>query len=501
MHPGDLFNQPGVKHVAGPPSPPVTDITDDSRLVRPGGLFVSRGRGTSTQSYISQAVQQGAAAVVSEPIEMPQWPDAVSQYQAATVDQRLAGLLAEAFFAHPAQRLDLIGVTGTNGKTTITLLIQHLLQASGIQAGVIGTIYTDDGTAQGRRPSKLTTPGAIEFSRELARMTAAGCKAVAIEASSHALEQGRVAVARFRSAVFTNLTQDHLDYHESMEAYADAKSVLFQQLDRDGVAVANHEDPYTPQVLSGYTGRVLTTSMKADATAADCFVDQIQLRPDSSRARFVGPWGEVETPIPLIGMHNVCNLLQSLAVAYELTGKLEPILEALKTLPQVPGRLERVKASAPGLPVVLVDYAHTPDALHNVLSALRPLTAGQLIVLFGCGGDRDKTKRPLMAQAACEFGDRVYLTSDNPRTEDPEAIIRDAYAGVPDHSTRDMVILTDRAEAIRSAIQDGRQGDTVLLAGKGHEDYQTIGETDYHFDDREHAAAALAGHPASGASK
>jgi UDP-N-acetylmuramoyl-L-alanyl-D-glutamate--2,6-diaminopimelate ligase len=494
------------RHLSGPADVALADMTDDSRQVTPGSLFVSRGKSTDTQGYIGQAIERGAAALICEPIESIDVPDNIALYSHACVDQRFAGILAERFFGEPGKHLALIGVTGTNGKTTTALLIQHLLQSAGIRTGVIGTIHIDDGSAEGRRTAKLTTPGAIEFSRELARMVDAGCRAVAAEVSSHALEQGRAAALPFRTAVFTNLTQDHLDYHQSMQAYAKAKSILFTQLTNNGLAVVNRDDPYAKDVLADYTGRVLWTSM-SDANAeanhdTACCASDIELHADSSTVRLTGPWGNIRVTLPLVGRHNVCNILQAVAAAYEVSGRSDALQQALETIPQVPGRLERVKlpnvttgsevSTKEQPPAVLVDYSHTPDALENALSALRPLTPGRLIVMFGCGGDRDKTKRPLMAQAACRHADRIYLTSDNPRTEDPNAIIKDALPGIPANRKPDLVVMPDRGEAISASVLEGVTDDTVLLAGKGHEDYQTIGHENIHFDDCEHALEALA---------
>lgn len=488
-----------LRHVTGPTDATVTTITDDSRAITPGSLFIARGGATDQAAYITQAIEQGATAIISGPGDIASIKNDVARYTHDTVDQRLAGTLAERFFDHPAQKLALVGVTGTNGKTTTALLAQHLLQSAGTRTGVIGTIHVDDGTAAGRRTAHLTTPGAIEFSRELARMVQAGCKAVTTEVSSHALDQGRAAAFSFRAAVFTNLTQDHLDYHKTMAAYARAKSILFTLLATDGTAVVNIDDEYAKAVLSDYSGPALWTSLSDTDIEADqpvCYAREIELRADSSRARFIGPWGDIHVTLPLVGKHNVCNTLQAIAAAYAITGHADSLMHALETIPQVPGRLERVKPQAPAgaaaqPPIVLVDYAHTPDALENAASALRPLTPGRLIVMFGCGGDRDKTKRPRMAQAACRYADRIYLTSDNPRTEDPDAIIRDALPGIPENRQADLVVQPDRGAAIRASVLEADAGDTVLLAGKGHEDYQTIGRENIHFDDREHAAEAL----------
>ena len=498
-----LIQGMNLRHHAGPEDAAITELSDDSRTVTAGALFLSRGQSAERQNHIRQALERGAAAVISEPIDYPNFPVDIPWFQHDRVDQHLAGTLAERFFGEPAKRLALIGITGTNGKTTTSLLIQHLLQHAGIQTGVIGTIYTDDGTEAGRRTASLTTPGAIEFSRELARMADAGCKAVVAEVSSHALEQGRAGALSFQAAVFTNLTQDHLDYHKTMEAYAKAKSILFQQLAPDGCAILNRDDPHARQVLAGRQGPTWWTTLKESEPRASitlCRASEISLRAGDSTARFTGPWGDIKANLPLVGEHNICNTLQAIAAAHSISNLSDSLCEALQAIPQVPGRLEKVTYIPPSNEApppddepraVLVDYAHTPDALVNALSALRPVTTGKLIVMFGCGGDRDKTKRPLMAQAACQFADEIFLTSDNPRTEDPEQIIRDATEGVPDDKKNDLTILPDRAAAIRASVLTGQAGDTVLLAGKGHEDYQTIGTDNIHFDDREHAASAL----------
>jgi len=498
----------GFRHRLGPKRINLIDLTDDSRQVRPGYGFVARGHWDDPHEFIAHAVERGAAAVFSEALDSLDLPDGVVWCCRDRVDQMTAGLLAECFFGEPGKRLALIGVTGTNGKTTTAMLVQHILAQAGVQTGVIGTVHTDDGTPGGRHRTELTTPGAIGFSRELARMADAGCRAVAVEVSSHALKQGRASVYSFRTAVFTNLTQDHLDYHHTMEAYAHAKATLFTQLAHDGQAVVNADDPYASAILGGFTGQVLWTTMSDPEGADDCGgavegsvcrAQIIELRADSSLARFDGPWGSVKARLPLIGEHNVCNTLQAIAAAHSITDVSLTLQKALETIPQVPGRLERVLTTSPhkasmadGHPSVLVDYAHTPDALASVLHSLRTVITGRLIVMFGCGGDRDKAKRPMMAKAVCDVADKVYLTSDNPRNEDPDAIIQDALLGVPEEKKGDTIVISDRAKAIRACVLEGTANDTVLLAGKGHEDYQTIGSENIHFDDREHAAQALA---------
>ena len=495
----ELIKGTGFKLARGSKWVNLKGLSDDSRKVEPGYGFVARGCGDGAKRFIADAIGRGAVAVFTEDDD-PGIPEDVAVCLHSPVDQRAAGELAERFYGEPGTRLDLIGVTGTNGKSTIAILAQHLLSCAGVQTGVIGTIHTDDGTQGGRRVAHLTTPGAIEFAQELSRMAGAGCRAVVAEVSSHALEQQRVSAYRFRAAVFTNLTQDHLDYHHTMQAYAEAKSILFSQLDEQGAAVVNRDDEYGPVVLGNYPGRVYWTTTRQDTAAPRssgdtlCHADTLKLTATSSVARFDGPWGSVEATLPLIGEHNICNTLQAIVVANTIVDISSDLKQALESLPQVPGRLERVvpSASYPGpLPSVLVDYAHTPDALVNALRSLRGVTENRLIVMFGCGGDRDKDKRPKMAKAASDLADVVYLTSDNPRSEDPQAIINDALPGIDPEKKSTTVINADRAEAIRACILASRPGDTVLLAGKGHEDYQTIGNENIHFDDREHAMDAL----------
>ncbi len=361
---------------------------------------------------------------------------------------------------------------------------------------MIGTVFTDVGDPSGPEPAELTTPGAIDVQRLLARMVDHGCDAVVMEVSSHALHQGRTAGLDFAAGVFTNLTGDHLDYHGTMEAYADAKAILFDGLSAQACAIVNGDDPVAGRMVRDTAAHVLRTHVcppRQQREGHETARAEIgSMTASGSDVAFVGPWGSFDVLLPLVGRHNVSNALQALAVAAVMThASGKALREALSQCPSVPGRLERVTASGETpAPNVLVDYAHTHDALRNVLEALRPLVSGRLIVLVGCGGDRDKTKRPKMARVAADLADRVVITSDNPRTEDPDAIIADMLEGVSGHETR-VDVIADRAAAIASAINVAEPQDTVLLAGKGHEDYQIVGTTKRHFDDREHAAAAL----------
>ena len=493
---------------------PLTDLTDDSRRVTPGSCFVARETGDERwKGYVAAAVERGAAAVVAPgPVDVP---PGVALAVLPAVDQQAAGRLAARFFGHPAERLRLIGVTGTNGKTTVATLTRHLLAAAGVKCGLIGTIYIDTGSPDGPTPAELTTPGAIDLHRHFAAMVANGCMACAMEVSSHALDQGRVDGLRFDVAVFTNLTQDHLDYHGTMDAYAAAKAMLFTGLHSAATAVLNADDPASARMVADCEARRVWTAVTADdgPAASD---EPLRIEPGPGEAKLElltaevlqatatrcevmlrHGLGEARLSLPLVGRHNVSNWLQAVAAAVAAGANWGDSAEAFAALPPVPGRLEPVHAVPPGAltetpaPAVLVDYAHTPDALENVLHAIRPLTAGRVICVFGCGGDRDRTKRPKMARVACALADGALLTSDNPRTEDPQRILDDALTGVPPETRGRVTVQIDRASAIRAAIADALPGDTVLIAGKGHEDYQIVGTVKHHFDDREHAAAAL----------
>jgi UDP-N-acetylmuramoyl-L-alanyl-D-glutamate--2,6-diaminopimelate ligase len=493
----------------------LSGVTDDSRQVSPGFAFIARrGAEADGAAFIRDAVERGAVAVICE----HGCTAAAMGYEAASggriaavhagqVDHVMTGRLAERFFGDPSRRLTLIGVTGTNGKTTTALLIQHLLRDAGVACGLIGTIFADNG--RHRSPAGLTTPGPVELSRLLADMVTHGCKAAVVEVSSHALDQGRTAGLAFNVGVFTNLTGDHLDYHGNMDDYASAKAKLFEQLPCDGWAVVNADDSFAPRLLRDCDARIMDCmtcvvgqqrNVTSDVAANACVATVLELARDHTVAQFAGPWGDVQVRLPLVGRFNVTNTLQALAATCAVTDLSRTVRKSLELAPRVPGRLEPV---APPLtpPVdastVLVDYAHTDDALGNVLHSLRPVTTGRLMVMFGCGGDRDRTKRPRMAAVACELADVVYITSDNPRTECPQAIIDEILTGVP-AETRDRVLVeVDRAKAIAMAIRDAQPDDVVLLAGKGHEDYQIIGTHKRYFNDRDHAAAALHDHVAT----
>lgn len=473
-----------VQLIAGTPvtlvghSVRVTGVCDDSRLVTPGSLFVARGGSrTDGRKYVEDAVRRGAVAVLSN--ESCELPGRVAQL--TTRDVGRWGLeLANRFHGDPGSKLKLIGITGTNGKTTTTFLIRHFLRAMGVKCGIIGTVEIDNGRETAA--SELTTPGAIQLTAILAEMVRNGCGACAMEVSSHALDQGRVEGLRYRVAGFTNLTGDHLDYHKSMEAYAAAKAKLFEGLSAQDTAVINRDSDASQRMARDCKARVIQYStVHRDA---DLYAGMTAITARGTHATLQTPSGQARVVVPLIGRHNVENVLLALGVVESLGGSLSSLQQAIEHCPQTPGRLERLpSASRLGFDV-FVDYAHTDDALDNVLRSLRSAVQGRILVMFGCGGDRDATKRPRMAKVACELAHEVVVTSDNPRTEDPAGIIADVLSGVPAAASGRVHTEPDRARAIELVMTLAREGDVVLLAGKGHEDYQLIGTEKRPFDDR-----------------
>ena len=481
-----LISGLAIRHAGGPREITPKHLTDDSRRIEPGDLFIARsGTTESGEKYIADAVRRGAAAVIAA--ELIETEPGVS-FWVADDPAAITAELAERFYDRPSHRLTLIGVTGTNGKTTVAYMVRHLLNATDRKCGMMTTVEIDDGLSC--RPAELTTPGACEISRTLAQMVAAGCEACVMEASSHALDQGRCDALDFDIGVFTNLTGDHLDYHGSMEAYAAAKAKLLQQA---RACVVNADDEWTPRlvdttsdhVMGFHIGPVRQGSLwNAELKSTEIHGTHIVMHGFDDSPR--------ELTLPMLGQHNVYNLLAAWGAANLSGVGIEALRDSIETMQGAPGRLERV--SSPDHPfTVLVDYAHTDDALRNVLGALRPIVpeGGRLHLLFGCGGDRDPTKRPRMAQVACELADAIIITSDNPRTEDPAVIIDDIMAGVSDTDRSRVHRIEDRAEAIEAIIRSVRANDVILLAGKGHEDYQVIGTEKTRFDDREQARRVL----------
>jgi len=486
MNIATLIDGMPLKLVCGSLQTEISSIVEDSRLAEPGCVFIARqGTQLDGAQYISDAIANGAVAVVAN-------DEAIIPLDIAKIisqdPNKTTASLAEKFYGSPSKSLKLIGITGTNGKTTTAHLVHQLLNQANLRCGLVGTVHIAD--EQEIRAATLTTPSPIELSKHLRVMLDNGFKAVVIEVSSHALEQGRVSALSFDLAVFTNLSGDHLDYHNSMDAYANAKSKLFEMLSAEATAIINIDDPEAQKMVCNCKAKILrcTTQDKHADISAQCFSTSI----NGMDAKFSGSWGGFEVCLPLIGLYNLSNALQAAVVASEIgIGKSE-IQHGLNTCVAPPGRLEPVESPHDDF-TVLVDYAHTDDALANVLKALRPLvpTGNKLCVVFGCGGDRDKTKRPRMAKIAIEFADQVIITSDNPRKEDPQAIIEDIQTGVPDDCRSKVSSIVDRRKAIIAAISQAQSGDVVLIAGKGHEPYQIIGNTKIDFDDRIIAGQAI----------
>ena len=400
--------------------------------------------------------------------------------------------IAAAFYDHPGQALRMVGVTGTNGKTTTTHLIEYLLNAGQQPTALLGTLYTRWPGYQ--KTAVHTTPFPVTLQSQLAEAKAANCQFGVMEVSSHALDQKRVLGCPFEVTVFTNLTQDHLDYHADLDDYFGAKAQLFTAayLKKGGRAIINHDDEYGQrlihQVTAEYDADAIWTYSTQDASA-NLFTSELVYGVDGVKGVLNTPAGNIQFQSPLVGQFNLENLLAAVGAVLQLGLPLEQVVEAIARFPGVPGRMEQVQVKEEQDIGVIVDYAHTPDSLENLLKAARPFVKGRMICVFGCGGDRDRTKRPQMGASAARLSDWAIVTSDNPRTEDPEQILQDVVAGIPD--SVEALVLADRGEAIRQAITSANAGDSVLIAGKGHEDYQILGTEKIHFDDREQAREAL----------
>ena len=458
----------------------ITGITCDSRNVKRGDLFAALpGSKADGARYAQQAAENGAAAILCDKDEpLTHLPQLVCK------DARLGlAKAAQAFYGYADKELTLGAVTGTNGKSTTAYLVRHLLKKSRIPCGMLGTIEYDLGSEVIEAP--LTTPESLDLHRYLRTMTDSGCRAAMMEASSHSLCQHRVAGLGFDAAVFTNLTQDHLDYHRTMEEYREAKAILFRNLFRGATAILNFDDPAAFYYAKNTAATVLGFSLK---NAGDVRGKIKSMDIHGTRFTLHSPWGTREIAWGLVGAHNVQNCLGALAAAVSMGAKFDDCIAALPAFCGVPGRLESVGNET--VPFrVLVDYAHTDDALRSVMKALRELRPSRLITVFGCGGDRDRTKRPKMGRAVEELADLGVITSDNPRTEDPNAIIGQICTGI--QQQQKFMVEPDRAKAIEMAIREARPGDVVLIAGKGHENYQIFGKEKRHFSDVECAQAAL----------
>ena len=472
----DIIQSIKVKAIDGNADIDINDIDIDSRKVGPAHLFVAmKGTQTDGHRFIPKAIEQGAAAILCE--DMPEERKADVCYVQVESTETAVGPVATTFQGDPTSKLKLVGVTGTNGKTTIATLLYNMFRRLGYKCGLLSTVcnYIEDEAV----PASHTTPDAIELNRLLKRMVDAGCDYVFMECSSHAIAQQRIGGLKFAGGIFTNLTRDHLDYHKTVENYRNAKKAFFDMLPKDAFAITNLDDKNGLFMVQNTKAQVKTYSTR---TMADFKARLIE-------CHFEGMYLDIngrEVGVQFIGKFNVSNLLAVYGAAVMLGQNPEDVLVVLSTLKSVAGRLEPVH-SPDGITAV-VDYAHTPDALENVLKAIHEVLDGKdgkIITVCGAGGNRDKGKRPLMAQEAVKQSDRVIITSDNPRFEEPQDIINDMLAGLDSKQMKKVVSIVDRREAIRTATMLAQKGDVILIAGKGHEDYQEIKGVKHHFDDRE----------------
>ncbi len=474
----EILKNVEVKSVVGTLDVEIADVCIDSRQVKAGALFVAiRGTQTDGHQYIGKALEQGAAAILCEDL-----PETTDQTGSATMVQvasteTAVGPAATAFCGYPSEKLKLVGVTGTNGKTTIATLLYNMFRSMGHKCGLLSTVcnYIEGEPVA----ASHTTPDPIELNKLLKRMADAGCEYVFMECSSHAIAQKRIGGLRYAGGIFTNLTRDHLDYHKTVENYRDAKKAFFDMLPKGSFAITNADDKNGLFMMQNTKATVKTYSTRqmADyrARIIECHFEGMYLDIDGH-----------EVGVQFIGKFNVSNLLAVYGAARMLGKQPDDILLVMSTLKSVAGRLEPIRS--PQGWTAVVDYAHTPDALDNVLKAIHEVLDGKdgkIITVCGAGGNRDKGKRPLMAQEAVRQSDRVIITSDNPRFEEPQDIINDMMAGLTPQQRRKVVTIADRREAIRTAAMMAQKGDVILIAGKGHEDYQEIKGVKHHFDDRE----------------
>lgn len=488
----DVVSQKGDLNVE------VIDVTDDSRQVKPGTLFVAvKGTQVDGHEFIDKACAQGAAGVmIAAGSQGAGFPFVEGRTPAVieVEDTRAAlGQVASCFWKEPSRSLTMIGVTGTNGKTTVTHLIKGLLESAERKVGLLGTIGYFVGSEH--FAASHTTPGPVALQSFLGKMVNAGADSAVLEVSSHALAMDRVGGCEFDIVVFTNLTQDHLDFHQSMEEYFQAKLRLFQQYvatkskSSPKRAIVNIDDEWGQQILQQCSVPTWSYSIQG---SADLQATDLSLSMKGTTFTALTPIGPMPIQTSLVGEHNVSNLLAAIGVAVECGLSSDIIQKSISAFGSVPGRFELVNEGQDFS--VVVDYAHTDDALARLLAAAQALKKGRIITVFGCGGDRDRGKRPKMGQVAAKNSDLVFVTSDNPRTEDPSAIIHDIELGIlalPESSRTSYRLISDRRNAIHAAIQEAGPQDLVLIAGKGHEDYQIIGVERHHFDDREVAREAL----------
>ena len=472
----ELLKSVSILQIAGPAETEITGVNIDSRKIEKGHLFVAiKGKQTDGHKFIAKAIELGATAILCE--DMPEEKiESVSYLQVASTED-VVGQVATNFYGNPSKKLKLVGVTGTNGKTTIATLLYNMFRKFGHRCGLLSTVcnYIEDEAIA----ADHTTPDPIELNHLLHRMVEAGCEYAFMECSSHAIAQKRIGGLTFAGGIFTNLTRDHLDYHKTFENYRNAKKAFFDGLPKEAFAITNADDKNGSVMVQNCKANIKTYSIRQMA----------DFRAHIIECHFEGMYLEIngrEVGVQFIGKFNVSNLLAVYGAAVMLGKNPEDVLVVMSTLKSVAGRLEPIR-SKDGITAV-VDYAHTPDALENVLNAIHEVLEGKeghVITVCGAGGNRDKGKRPLMAQEAVKQSDRVIITSDNPRFEEPQDIINDMLAGLTPQQMKKVVSIVDRKEAIRTACMMAQKGDVILIAGKGHEDYQEIKGVKHHFDDRE----------------
>ncbi|MBD8003933.1 UDP-N-acetylmuramoyl-L-alanyl-D-glutamate--2,6-diaminopimelate ligase [Bacillus norwichensis] len=462
-------------------NPEITAIVNDHRKVEPGSMFICiKGHRVDGHEFAQEAAEKGAAAIISEK------PLSLSIPIVIVNDTKHAmAVLADAFYDHPTEKMHLVGITGTNGKTTTSFMIEEIFREASLTTGLIGTISMKIGDKV--IETKNTTPDTIVLQETFAKMVSEGVDAAVMEVSSHALVQGRVDGSDFDVAVFTNLSQDHLDYHQTMEEYKRAKGLLFTKLGntytKPKFAIINADDPAGKQYISETSAHVVTYGIDH---SADFMAEDIVMGRSGTDFTLISPEGQNNVSLKLMGKFSVYNTLAAIAAAYVSNVPLDSIIRTVEAVHGVPGRFEAVDEGQ-DFPVI-VDYAHTPDSLENVLKTIKEFAGKRIYAVVGCGGDRDRTKRPLMAEAACKYATDPIFTSDNPRTEDPSAILKDMEKGV---EGKQYQVISDRKQAITAAINAAREGDVVLIAGKGHETYQIIGDKVFDFDDRLVASNAI----------
>jgi UDP-N-acetylmuramoyl-L-alanyl-D-glutamate--2,6-diaminopimelate ligase len=471
----ELLKNVEVLNTFGETGVEITGVNIDSRRIEAGHLFVAiPGTQTDGHKFIPKAIELGAAAVLCE--RMPEEHVEGVTYVVVESTESVVGIVATQFFGDPSRKLKLVGVTGTNGKTTIATLLYNMFRKFGHKCGLLSTVCNYiEGEAI---PTDHTTPDPIELNRLLAQMVEAGCEYAFMECSSHAIAQKRIGGLKFAGGLFTNLTRDHLDYHKTVENYRDAKKAFFDGLEKDAFAITNADDKNGQYMVQNTKAKVKTYSIRSMADFKAKIIE----------CHFEGMYLDIngkEVGVQFIGKFNVSNLLAVYGAAVMLGKQPEDILVILSTLKSVSGRLEPIHS--PEGYTAIVDYAHTPDALENVLNTINEVLngKGKVITVCGAGGNRDKGKRPIMAQTAAKLSDKVIITSDNPRFEEPQDIINDMLAGLDNKQMKKVLSIVDRKEAIRTACMMAEKGDVILIAGKGHEDYQEIKGVKHHFDDRE----------------